>query len=144
MKNLSHQQVCRLYHIIETSTKIYMVLEVCFTLPFTPEFKVDCSTDVFCFLYSLSTVLVANCLITSLPKIDYQRRRPGSFSDRSSLRWPTFIAKAMLTGTSSQLVKKNIWLWLAYECWVHTFSWVWCYKKSFDLILGKPTDWWRS
>ncbi|KAI7810637.1 maternal embryonic leucine zipper kinase [Triplophysa rosa] len=29
MKNLSHQQVCRLYHIIETSTKIYMVLEYC-------------------------------------------------------------------------------------------------------------------
>ncbi|KAM3865496.1 maternal embryonic leucine zipper kinase [Diretmus argenteus] len=29
MKNLSHQQVCRLYHVIETSTKIYMVLEYC-------------------------------------------------------------------------------------------------------------------
>jgi len=30
MKNLSHQHVCRLYHVIETSSKIYMVLEVCF------------------------------------------------------------------------------------------------------------------
>ncbi|XDV14894.1 hypothetical protein PO909_015065 [Leuciscus waleckii] len=29
MKNLSHQQVCRLYHVIETSSKIYMVLEYC-------------------------------------------------------------------------------------------------------------------
>lgn len=29
MKNLSHQHVCRLYHVIETSTKIYMVLEYC-------------------------------------------------------------------------------------------------------------------
>ncbi|XP_071385752.1 maternal embryonic leucine zipper kinase [Centroberyx affinis] len=29
MKNLSHQHVCRLYQVIETSTKIYMVLEYC-------------------------------------------------------------------------------------------------------------------
>ncbi|XP_044045711.1 maternal embryonic leucine zipper kinase [Siniperca chuatsi] len=29
MKNLSHQHVCRLYHIIETSTQIFMVLEYC-------------------------------------------------------------------------------------------------------------------
>lgn len=29
MKNLSHQHVCRLYHVIETSTKIFMVLEYC-------------------------------------------------------------------------------------------------------------------
>uniref|UniRef100_A0A8C2CSL2 non-specific serine/threonine protein kinase n=1 Tax=Cyprinus carpio TaxID=7962 RepID=A0A8C2CSL2_CYPCA len=29
MKNLSHQHVCRLYHVIETSSKIYMVLEYC-------------------------------------------------------------------------------------------------------------------
>ncbi len=28
MKNLSHQHVCRLYHVIETSTQIFMVLEV--------------------------------------------------------------------------------------------------------------------
>ncbi|XP_048852503.1 maternal embryonic leucine zipper kinase [Brienomyrus brachyistius] len=29
MKNLSHQHVCRLYQVIETSTKIFMVLEYC-------------------------------------------------------------------------------------------------------------------
>ncbi|XP_056265482.1 maternal embryonic leucine zipper kinase [Pseudoliparis swirei] len=29
MKNLSHQHVCRLYHVIETSTQIFMVLEYC-------------------------------------------------------------------------------------------------------------------
>ncbi|TRY65345.1 hypothetical protein DNTS_005923 [Danionella cerebrum] len=29
MKNLSHQHVCRLYHVIETSSKIYIVLEYC-------------------------------------------------------------------------------------------------------------------
>ncbi|XP_062333825.1 maternal embryonic leucine zipper kinase isoform X1 [Osmerus eperlanus] len=29
MKNLSHQHVCRLFHVIETSTRIYMVLEYC-------------------------------------------------------------------------------------------------------------------
>uniref|UniRef100_A0AAY4A0X3 Maternal embryonic leucine zipper kinase n=1 Tax=Denticeps clupeoides TaxID=299321 RepID=A0AAY4A0X3_9TELE len=29
MKNLSHQHVCRLYHVIETHSKIYMVLEYC-------------------------------------------------------------------------------------------------------------------
>ncbi|XP_041837763.1 maternal embryonic leucine zipper kinase [Melanotaenia boesemani] len=29
MKNLSHQHICRLYHIIETSTQIFMVLEYC-------------------------------------------------------------------------------------------------------------------
>ncbi|XP_062864724.1 maternal embryonic leucine zipper kinase isoform X2 [Trichomycterus rosablanca] len=29
MKNLSHQHVCRLYHVIETASKIYMVLEYC-------------------------------------------------------------------------------------------------------------------
>ncbi|KAI4876192.1 hypothetical protein NFI96_019337, partial [Prochilodus magdalenae] len=29
MKNLSHQHVCRLYHVIETTSKIYMVLEYC-------------------------------------------------------------------------------------------------------------------
>uniref|UniRef100_A0A8C9EUL3 non-specific serine/threonine protein kinase n=1 Tax=Pavo cristatus TaxID=9049 RepID=A0A8C9EUL3_PAVCR len=29
MKNLSHQHVCRLYHVIETSKKIFMVLEYC-------------------------------------------------------------------------------------------------------------------
>ncbi|KAM4603479.1 maternal embryonic leucine zipper kinase [Polymixia lowei] len=29
MKNLSHQHVCRLYHVIETSSKIFMVLEYC-------------------------------------------------------------------------------------------------------------------
>ncbi|KAG7458842.1 hypothetical protein MATL_G00224830 [Megalops atlanticus] len=29
MKNLSHQHVCRLYHVIETATKIFMVLEYC-------------------------------------------------------------------------------------------------------------------
>uniref|UniRef100_A0A667YB84 Maternal embryonic leucine zipper kinase n=1 Tax=Myripristis murdjan TaxID=586833 RepID=A0A667YB84_9TELE len=29
MKNLSHQHVCRLYHVIETAAKIYMVLEYC-------------------------------------------------------------------------------------------------------------------
>lgn len=29
MKNLSHQHVCRLYHVIETLSRIYMVLEVC-------------------------------------------------------------------------------------------------------------------
>ncbi|KAF4071647.1 hypothetical protein AMELA_G00275720 [Ameiurus melas] len=29
MKNLSHQHVCRLYHVIETPSKIYMVLEYC-------------------------------------------------------------------------------------------------------------------
>ncbi|XP_060772654.1 maternal embryonic leucine zipper kinase [Neoarius graeffei] len=29
MKNLSHQHVCRLYHVIETPNKIYMVLEYC-------------------------------------------------------------------------------------------------------------------
>uniref|UniRef100_A0A674DQL7 non-specific serine/threonine protein kinase n=1 Tax=Salmo trutta TaxID=8032 RepID=A0A674DQL7_SALTR len=29
MKSLSHQHVCRLYHVIETNTKIYMVLEYC-------------------------------------------------------------------------------------------------------------------
>ncbi|KAK2816999.1 hypothetical protein Q5P01_025190 [Channa striata] len=29
MKNLSHQHVCRLYQIIETSTQIFMVLEYC-------------------------------------------------------------------------------------------------------------------
>lgn len=28
MKSLSHQHVCRLYHVIETSTQIFMVLEV--------------------------------------------------------------------------------------------------------------------
>ncbi|XP_029466763.1 maternal embryonic leucine zipper kinase-like isoform X2 [Rhinatrema bivittatum] len=27
MKNLSHQHVCRLYHVIETSKKIFMILE---------------------------------------------------------------------------------------------------------------------
>uniref|UniRef100_A0AAY5EX68 Maternal embryonic leucine zipper kinase n=1 Tax=Electrophorus electricus TaxID=8005 RepID=A0AAY5EX68_ELEEL len=29
MKNLSHQHVCRLYHIIETASRIYMVIEYC-------------------------------------------------------------------------------------------------------------------
>ncbi|TSN95718.1 Maternal embryonic leucine zipper kinase [Bagarius yarrelli] len=29
MKNLSHQHVCRLYHVVETASKIYMVLEYC-------------------------------------------------------------------------------------------------------------------
>ncbi|XP_061586169.1 maternal embryonic leucine zipper kinase isoform X2 [Cololabis saira] len=29
MKNLSHQHICRLYHVIETSTQIFMVLEYC-------------------------------------------------------------------------------------------------------------------
>ncbi|KAG8014815.1 Maternal embryonic leucine zipper kinase [Nibea albiflora] len=29
MKSLSHQHVCRLYHVIETSTQIFMVLEYC-------------------------------------------------------------------------------------------------------------------
>ncbi|XP_037530892.1 maternal embryonic leucine zipper kinase [Nematolebias whitei] len=29
MKNLSHQHVCRLYHVIETSSQIFMVLEYC-------------------------------------------------------------------------------------------------------------------
>nr|XP_006008236.2 PREDICTED: maternal embryonic leucine zipper kinase [Latimeria chalumnae] len=29
MKNLSHQHICQLYHVIETSTKIFMVLEYC-------------------------------------------------------------------------------------------------------------------
>ncbi|XP_068178214.1 maternal embryonic leucine zipper kinase [Antennarius striatus] len=29
MKNLSHQHVCRLYHVIETATQIFMVLEYC-------------------------------------------------------------------------------------------------------------------
>ncbi|XP_062372289.1 maternal embryonic leucine zipper kinase isoform X1 [Sardina pilchardus] len=29
MKNLSHQHVCRLYHVMETNSKIYMVLEYC-------------------------------------------------------------------------------------------------------------------
>lgn len=28
MKNLSHQHICRLYHVIETSTQIFMVMEV--------------------------------------------------------------------------------------------------------------------
>ncbi|NXD74534.1 MELK kinase, partial [Eolophus roseicapillus] len=28
MKNLSHQHICQLYHVIETSKKIFMVLEV--------------------------------------------------------------------------------------------------------------------
>ncbi|KAM4750429.1 maternal embryonic leucine zipper kinase [Anableps anableps] len=29
MKNLSHQHICKLYHVIETSTQIFMVLEYC-------------------------------------------------------------------------------------------------------------------
>ncbi|KFR12723.1 Maternal embryonic leucine zipper kinase, partial [Opisthocomus hoazin] len=29
MKNLSHQHICRLYHVIETSKKIFIVLEYC-------------------------------------------------------------------------------------------------------------------
>ncbi|XP_033891899.3 maternal embryonic leucine zipper kinase isoform X1 [Acipenser ruthenus] len=29
MKNLSHQHVCRLYHVIETAQKIFMILEYC-------------------------------------------------------------------------------------------------------------------
>ncbi|KFP62153.1 Maternal embryonic leucine zipper kinase, partial [Cariama cristata] len=29
MKNLSHQHICKLYHVIETSKKIFMVLEYC-------------------------------------------------------------------------------------------------------------------
>nr|XP_015200858.1 PREDICTED: maternal embryonic leucine zipper kinase isoform X1 [Lepisosteus oculatus]XP_015200859.1 PREDICTED: maternal embryonic leucine zipper kinase isoform X1 [Lepisosteus oculatus] len=29
MKNLSHQHVCRLYHVIETTKKIFMILEYC-------------------------------------------------------------------------------------------------------------------
>ncbi|XP_074850115.1 maternal embryonic leucine zipper kinase [Carettochelys insculpta] len=29
MKNLSHQHICRLYHVIETAKKIFMVLEYC-------------------------------------------------------------------------------------------------------------------
>ncbi|KAM3624645.1 uncharacterized protein V6R79_026024 [Siganus canaliculatus] len=29
MKNLSHQHVCRLYHVIETSTQIFMVMQYC-------------------------------------------------------------------------------------------------------------------
>ncbi|XP_068127412.1 maternal embryonic leucine zipper kinase isoform X2 [Hyperolius riggenbachi] len=29
MKNLSHQHVCRLYHVIETQKKIFMILEYC-------------------------------------------------------------------------------------------------------------------
>uniref|UniRef100_A0AAZ3RVZ1 non-specific serine/threonine protein kinase n=1 Tax=Oncorhynchus tshawytscha TaxID=74940 RepID=A0AAZ3RVZ1_ONCTS len=29
MKSLSHQHVCRLYHVIETDTRIYMILEYC-------------------------------------------------------------------------------------------------------------------
>ncbi|XP_023812237.1 maternal embryonic leucine zipper kinase [Oryzias latipes] len=29
MKNLSHQHICRLYHVIETSLQIFMVLEYC-------------------------------------------------------------------------------------------------------------------
>lgn len=28
MKDLSHQHICRLYHVIETPKKIFMVLEV--------------------------------------------------------------------------------------------------------------------
>lgn len=28
LKSLSHQHICRLYHVIETSTQIFMVLEV--------------------------------------------------------------------------------------------------------------------
>lgn len=28
MKNLSHQHVCRLYQVIETSTQIFMIIEV--------------------------------------------------------------------------------------------------------------------
>ncbi|NWH74625.1 MELK kinase, partial [Piaya cayana] len=29
MKNLSHQHICQLYHVMETSQKIFMVLEYC-------------------------------------------------------------------------------------------------------------------
>ncbi|NXY73579.1 MELK kinase, partial [Glareola pratincola] len=29
MKNLSHQHICQLYHVIETSEKVFMVLEYC-------------------------------------------------------------------------------------------------------------------
>ncbi|XP_074022318.1 maternal embryonic leucine zipper kinase [Numenius arquata] len=29
MKNLSHQHICQLYHVIETSTKVFVVLEYC-------------------------------------------------------------------------------------------------------------------
>jgi len=32
MKNLHHQHICKLYQVLETSTKIYMVLEYCIDL----------------------------------------------------------------------------------------------------------------
>lgn len=65
MKNLSHQHVCRLYHVIETPSKIYMVLEVCVCV-FICNKVILQSVDFYVFpsLY-LSTVPEESCLITS-------------------------------------------------------------------------------
>lgn len=108
MKNLSHQHVCRLYHVIETSTQIFMVLEVSrrtqtirlsvyVMLSFLSYSYIWFFWAPPFFLYSLSTVQVGSCLITLLQRTVCQRRRPGCFSDRSCLRWPTSTARDMHT-----------------------------------------------
>lgn len=68
--------------------------------------KMDYASYVYMHMscHSVSTVLEENCLITSLLKTGYQRKRPECFSVRSSLRWPMFIARAMPTETSNPWV----------------------------------------
>lgn len=88
-----------------------------------------------------STAQVGSCSTTSSPRIVCQRRRPGCFSDRSFLPWPTSTARDMHTGIS------NRYLWL--QCY-KTYSnadYLLFYMSQMcnvtSAITGEPADWWR-
>lgn len=90
MKTLSHQNVCKLFQVIETDSKIFMILEYC---PDGELFDYIGNYVFTCFQYPLSHMLFLN----QLKGIDWQKMKQDIFLDKLLLLLRTFTTKALLT-----------------------------------------------
>ena len=101
MKELIHQNVCKLYQVIETDEKFFMVLEVVTIQFHVHEFVI---VHLLTFTLTFSTALVVSCSTTSCRKIACRKTRHARSSDRSLQLSATSTCRAMHIETWSLYV----------------------------------------